>query len=130
MNQNQLETLTHHAMLVVWGQFAQSIGLIEKIQAVPLHQKTVEHRPQTEVLEFLVAILGGLEHLQDLSRSAHPLDQDQAVAKAVRLSSRRSLAAVGVGRLQWGQPNAFWSHPSRGRANRGRFGADHWPDPG
>ena len=82
MNQNQLETLTHHAMLVVWGQFAQSIGLIEKIQVVPLHQKTVEHRPQTKVVEFLVAILGGLEHLQDLSCSAHPLDQDQAVAKA------------------------------------------------
>jgi hypothetical protein len=82
MNPNQLETLTHHAMLVVWGQFAQSIGLIEKIQGVPLHQKTVEHRPQTKVVEFLVAILGGLEHLQDLSCSAHPLDQDQAVAKA------------------------------------------------
>jgi hypothetical protein len=82
MNQNHLETLTHHAMLVVWGQFAQSIGLIDKIQSISLHQKTVEHSPQTKVLEFLVAILGGLEHLQDLSRSAHPIDQDQAVAKA------------------------------------------------
>ncbi len=28
MSQNEPETLTHHAMLVVWGQFAQSIGLI------------------------------------------------------------------------------------------------------
>ena len=82
MNQNQLETLTHHAMLVIWGQFAQSMGLIEKIQSVRLHQKTVEHSPQGKVLEFLLAILAGLEHLQDLSRSAHPIDQDWAVAKA------------------------------------------------
>ena len=82
MNQNHLETLTHHAMLVVWGQFAQSMGLIEKIQSVRLHQKTVEHSPQRKIMEFLIAILAGLEHLQDLSRSAHPIDQDGAVAKA------------------------------------------------
>ena len=82
MNQNHSETLTHHAMLVIWGQFAQSIGLIDKIQSVSLHQKTMTHSPQRKVLEFLVATLAGLEHLQDLSRSAHPIDQDQAVAKA------------------------------------------------
>ena len=29
-----------------------------------------------------MAILGGLEHLQDISLSAHPLDMDQAVAEA------------------------------------------------
>lgn len=34
------------------------------------------------MLEFLVAILGGLPHLKDISQSAHPLDQDLAVAKA------------------------------------------------
>lgn len=82
MSESHPETLTHHAMLVVWGQFAQSIGLIDKIQSVSLHQKTVEHSPQRKILEFLVAILAGLEHLRDLSRSAHPIDQDQAVAKA------------------------------------------------
>jgi hypothetical protein len=83
MNRNHPpETLTNHAMLVIWGQFAQCIGLIEKVQSVTLHQKTVLHRPQTKVLEFFVAILAGLEHLQELSRSAHPIDQDQAVAKA------------------------------------------------
>jgi hypothetical protein len=84
MSQNEPETLTHHAMLVVWGQFAQSIGLIDPIHSVALHQKTVQYSPQTKVLEFLVAILAGLEHLQDISRSAHPIDQDQAVAKAWR----------------------------------------------
>lgn len=82
MSQNHPETLTQHAMLVVWGQYAQSIGLIGQTQSVSLHQKTMAHSPQRKVLEFLVAILAGLEHLQDLSRSAHPIDQDQAVAKS------------------------------------------------
>jgi len=82
MDKSHPDTLTHHAMLVVWGQFAQSMGLIDKMQSVSLHQKTVTHSPQRKILEFLVAILAGLEHLQDLSRSAHPIDQDQAVAKA------------------------------------------------
>jgi len=74
MDKSHLETLTHHAMLVVWGQFAQSIGLIDKIQSTPLHQKTVIHGPQRKILEFLVAILAGLEHLQELSCSGHPID--------------------------------------------------------
>jgi hypothetical protein len=76
------EKLTHHAMLVAWGEFAQQIGLVDKIQAVGLHQKTVTHTPQAKVLEFLVAILGGLEHLKDLSCAAHPLVKDVAVAQA------------------------------------------------
>jgi len=74
--------LTQHAMLVAWGLFAQAMGLIDAIEQVPIKQKTRVHSPQTKVLEFFVAILGGLPHLQDISRSAHPLDQDQAVAKA------------------------------------------------
>lgn len=83
MSQPELkQELTHHAMLVIWGQFAQRIGLIEALATIPLHQKTRDHRPQTKVLEFLVAILAGLAHLKDISRSAHPLDQDQAVARA------------------------------------------------
>jgi hypothetical protein len=82
MSQNDLETLTHHAMLVIWGQFAHGIGLPASFQAVKLRQKTVQHSPQTKVLEFLVSMLAGLEHVQDISRSAHPLDQDLAVARA------------------------------------------------
>lgn len=82
MSEKQPDTLTHHAMLVAWGQFAQNIGLIETIETVALHQKKVEHSPHSKVLEFFVAILAGLPHLQDLSRSAHPIDQDEAVAKA------------------------------------------------
>jgi hypothetical protein len=82
MSHSEIDELTHHAMLVAWGQFAQSIGLIQSVKAVPLHQKTVTHQPQTKILEFFVAIIAGLKHLKDLSRSAHPVDQDRAVAKA------------------------------------------------
>lgn len=74
--------MTQHAMLVIWGLFAGRIGLIEAIEAIKLKQKVRTHKPQTKVLEFLVAILAGLPHLQDISRSAHPLDQDQMVAEA------------------------------------------------
>jgi hypothetical protein len=75
-------TLTHHAMLVAWGQYAQCIGLIRAIETILLHQKAVTHRPQTKVLEFLVAILAGFEYLKDISLSAHPLDRDPVVARA------------------------------------------------
>ena len=74
--------LTQHAMLVVWGVYAQQIGLVEAIEQVKLHQKNREHRPQTKVLEFLVAMLAGLRHLQDISRAAHPIDRDPVMAKA------------------------------------------------
>jgi len=73
---------TQHAFLVAWGWFAEHIGLIRSWQGIHLQQKKYRHTPQTKVLEFLVAILAGLEHLQDISLSAHPLDLDQAVAKA------------------------------------------------
>src|SRR5713226_5153820 len=73
---------TQHAFLVAWGWFAEHLGLIQKFQALSLKQKHYQHRPQTKVLEFLVAILAGLQHLQDISRAAHPLDKDQAVAQA------------------------------------------------
>lgn len=73
---------TQHAFLVAWGWFGEHIGLIRRLLAVPLHQKRYHHTPQGKVLEFLVAILGGLKHLQDISLSAHPLDKDPAVAQA------------------------------------------------
>jgi len=73
---------TQHAFLVAWGWFAQHLGLIQQLQAVSLKQKHYHHRPQTKVLEFLVAILAGLQHLQEISLAAHPLDKDQAVAHA------------------------------------------------
>ena len=74
--------LTNHAMLVAWGLYARQIGLVKAIEGVRLGQKRREHTPQTKVIEFLVGILAGLPHLKDLSLSAHPLDQEQAVAEA------------------------------------------------
>jgi hypothetical protein len=83
MSDNEMQVQdTQHAFLVAWGWFADHIGLIRALQGVPLRQKKYTHTPQTKVLEFLVAILGGLEHLQDISLSAHPLDMDQGVAEA------------------------------------------------
>ena len=73
---------TQHAFLVAWAQFAQEIGLVEALEAVPLRQKVYRHRPQTKVLEFLVAQLSGLRQLQEISLAAHPLENDQAVAEA------------------------------------------------
>jgi len=73
---------TQHGFLVVWGWFAAHIGLLERLATVPIKQKTRRHTPQSKVLEALVATLAGLEHLQDISRAAHPLVKDSAVAHA------------------------------------------------
>ena len=80
-NEEQIQQ-TQHAFLVAWGQFAQEKGLVAGIGSVKLGQKIYYHRPQTKILEFLVAHLGGLKYLQDISLSAHPLDKDRAVAEA------------------------------------------------
>lgn len=82
MSENEAPQLTHHAMLIAWGQFAQCLGLTEQLLGIPIRQKTVEHSPQSKIQEFLVANLAGLAHLKEISIAAHPLDQDQAVAQA------------------------------------------------
>jgi hypothetical protein len=79
---NAAEKETQHGLLVVWGRFAQEIGLISGINAVKLAQKTYDHSPQAKALEFLVAILSGAKHLQDISLAAHPLDKDLVLARA------------------------------------------------
>jgi hypothetical protein len=82
MNETEETTLTHHAMLVAWGQFAHCMGLIRALMQVVLKQKTVVHKPQTKVLEFFVSILAGFQYLKDISYSEHPLDKDGTVARA------------------------------------------------
>lgn len=67
-------------MLVIWGQYAQCLGIPQGFAKVRMKQKTVKHTPQSKVLEFLVAQLAGLEYMKDISGSAHPLDQDRSVA--------------------------------------------------
>jgi len=47
---------TQRAFLLVWGWFAGHLGLIEQLQALCLKQKHEHHRPQTKVLELLVAV--------------------------------------------------------------------------
>ena len=68
MSEAQPEKETNHAMLVVWGQFAQALGLIQALAEVPLHQKKVQHDPHTKILEFFLANLAGLEHIQHLEQ--------------------------------------------------------------
>ncbi len=82
MSETGAETPTQHAMLVIWSQFAQALGLIQELAKVSLHQKKVRHDPHTKILEFLLAVLAGLEHLQDLSTAAEPIEKDLAVARA------------------------------------------------
>src|SRR5260370_41298699 len=94
---------TQHAFLVAWGWFAEHIGLIQQLQALSFKQKQYHHRPQTKVLEFLVAILAGLQHLQDISLAAHPLDKDQAVSHAWQQPAWADLSGVSrtLSGLSW-----------------------------
>ena len=80
MSHSKDTSLTDHAMLVVWGQYAHCLGLIQALEQISLPQKTIDHSPQGKVLEFLVAILGGLEYLKDISLSARPLVRQASLA--------------------------------------------------
>jgi len=76
------EGLTTHAMLVLWGLFAQRIGLVEALEGIPIPQRRRKHTPQSKLLLFLVSILSGCGYLQDISHGPHPLDRDTVVAQA------------------------------------------------
>jgi hypothetical protein len=71
--------VTEHALLVLLGKFAQHHGLVRLLSAVPIPQKTRDHRPQTKLIQFLIGILAGLEYLQDFNLGPHPLVADSAV---------------------------------------------------
>lgn len=73
---------TAHAMLVVWGLFARQRHLVRELEQVPLPQRQGRHKPQTKLLEFLVAILAGCAYLRDISLGPHPLDHDAVTAEA------------------------------------------------
>jgi len=99
--------VTEHALLVLLGQFAQHLGLLELLSAVPIAQKTVDHRPQTKLIEFLVAILAGVGQLQELNDAPSPLVRDTAVhaawgqpAFAHFSGVSRTLAAADAATLQ------------------------------
>jgi hypothetical protein len=81
-------------MLIVWGHFAQTIGLRERLARVPIRQKMVTHAPQDKVLEFLIGLLSGMEYLTDLSTGPAPLVNDPAVAKAWQLETLADASTV------------------------------------
>jgi hypothetical protein len=85
---------TQHAMLIVWGHFARTIGLRERLRTVPVHQKTVTHTPQDKLLELLLGLLSGMEYLTDLSTGPAPLVNDHAVAKAWHLEGLAHASTV------------------------------------
>jgi hypothetical protein len=103
------EQQTQHALLVAWGWFAQEIGLLEQMQQVRLRQKRYQHSPQGKVLEFLVAILAGLKHLQEISLAAHPLDKDRVVAQAWGQAGWADYSGVSrtLRTLSWEEVNAL-----------------------
>lgn len=81
-----IERQTEHGLLVAFGEFAQSTGLIAGLMHVRIPQKA-QHKPgavspQTKVVELSAGLLAGIEYLQDLSVGAHPLAKDQTVAEA------------------------------------------------
>lgn len=76
------QPVTDHALLVFLGRFAQHLGLIRLLEAVPLAQKKVTHSPQAKLVEFLLAVLAGLDQLQQLSHSANPIASDTTLAQA------------------------------------------------
>jgi hypothetical protein len=80
---DEIDTTTGHAWLVVLGYFAQALGLVTGLEAVPLGQrKGPDCGPQTKLVEFLVGILGGVEYLQDLNLSDDPIAKDPTVVEA------------------------------------------------
>jgi hypothetical protein len=80
---DEIDAMTDHAWLIVLGYFAQALGLVTGLEAVPVKQrKGSECGPQTKLIEFLVGILGGIEYLQDLNLSNDPIAKDRTVVEA------------------------------------------------
>jgi len=75
------QSITAHAYLIPFGEYAAKIGMIDVFRKMALRQKTYTPTPQSKVLEALVGTLAGIAHFKDLSWEAHPLDQDQRVAQ-------------------------------------------------
>jgi len=61
---------------------------------VPVPQKMIRHAPQKKLLEFQMAILVGVEYLQDINAGAHPLARDRTVAQAWGQDSLAHYSAV------------------------------------
>jgi hypothetical protein len=88
------EQPTQHAMLIVWGQFAQEIGLLDQLAAVPIPQKTVQHTPAAKLVTLFLGLLSGIEHLTDLTQAPAPLYHDPALAAACGLAALPEASGV------------------------------------
>ncbi len=73
---------TDHGLLVAFGEFLQQHGLLNQLMQVPIPQKIGTFTPQAKLIEFLAGIFSGIEYLSDLNEAAHPLAQDDLVARA------------------------------------------------
>lgn len=78
--QDWSEEATDHALLVMLGDFARHVGLIDLLARVPIAQRMGRHSPQEKLTQMLVGVLAGLEYLQDFNVTADPLVNDPAVA--------------------------------------------------
>lgn len=87
-------TPTHHALLVVWGHFAQTLDLYARLTLVPLAQKTVHHTPAAKLLTFFLGLLCGNEYLADLTTGPTPLYHDPQVAAAWGLPALAEASGV------------------------------------
>lgn len=87
-------TNTEHGMLVAFGEFLQQHGLLERLQSVPIRQKTRALAPQAKLIELLAGIMSGIEHLQDFTHRPRPLTSDPVVARAWGLERFAHYSAV------------------------------------
>ena len=85
---------TQHAMVIVWGHFARTIGVLARLAQVPIDQKTVRRAPYEKLVEFLLGLLTGIEYLTDLSEGAAPLVKDAEVAAAWQLNPLADASGV------------------------------------
>ena len=88
-------TNTEHGLLVAFGEFLRQHGLLERLQQVPIPQKTHVFSPQGKLIEFLAAIMSGIEHLQDFNHGPRPLARDAAVAQAWGLEGFAHYTTLG-----------------------------------
>jgi hypothetical protein len=73
---------TEHALLVAWGLFAQQMGLLKGLEDVPVNMGTGVYTPQTKIIEFLIAVLAGVDRLRELNEGERPLAEDVSLAVA------------------------------------------------
>jgi hypothetical protein len=73
---------TEHALLVAWGLFAQQMGLLKGLEDVPVNMGTGVYTPQTKLIEFLIAVLAGVDRLRELNEGERPLAEDVSLAVA------------------------------------------------